>query len=182
MMFSDTRNKYYCPKCGGLTVNKHNFNKLVCNNSKCLFTFYLNIAAAVAVIIVFNNKLLMTVRANEPAIGKLDLPGGFVDKDETLEEAVNREVYEELGIKVNNMSYLCSYPNKYLFKGIEYLSIDSFFVCSINSIDNIQTDSNEILDYKLVDLDILDFETISFRSTRKGIETYRKLFNNQVCK
>ena len=177
-MFSDTSNKFYCPKCGGLTLKKQNFKKLVCDNNKCLFAFYLNVAAAVAVIIVFKNNVLLTVRSEEPAKGKWDLPGGFVDKDETLEEAAKREVYEELDITVNSMSYLCSYPNKYLYKGIEYSSIDSFFVCGIDSIDNIRIDSKEIKDYKLVDLEILDLDTVSFISIRKGIETYRKLFNN----
>ncbi len=177
-MFTATANKHYCPKCGELTLIKKNLKELVCNNNKCLFTFYLNVAAAVAVIIVFNNKLLMTVRSNEPSIGKLDLPGGFVDKDETLEEAAKREVSEEIGIELNTMSYLCSYPNKYLYKGIEYSSIDSFFVCVMDSIENILTDTKEIKDYKFVDLKILNLDNVSFMSIRKGIETYRKLFNN----
>ena len=38
--------------------------------------------------------------------------------------------------------------------------------------------NEEIKDYKLVDLKILDLDTVSFLSIRKGIETYRKLFNN----
>ncbi len=177
-MVSDTCNKYYCPKCGELTLNKQNLKKFVCNNNKCLFTFYLNIAAAVAVLIVFKNKLLMTVRAIEPAIGKLDLPGGFVDNDEALEEAAKREVYEELGIKLNNMSYLCSFPNIYFYKGIEYSSVDSFFVSNIDYLDNIRTDTKEIKDYELVDLKLLNIDTVSFMSIRKGIETYKKLFSN----
>ncbi len=65
-----------------------------------------------------------------------------------------------------------------MYKGIEYSSIDSFFVCSIDSIDNIRIDSKEIKDYKLVDLNNLDLNAVSFMSIRRGIETYRKLSNH----
>jgi len=50
-------------------------------------------------IIVENNKYLILIRRkNPPFKGHLALPGGFVENNETTEEAVMREVKEELGV------------------------------------------------------------------------------------
>ena len=54
----------------------------------------------------------------------LDLPGGFVDENERLEEALQREVKEELGISIDNWKYLTSQANRYLYKGIAYPTCD----------------------------------------------------------
>ena len=43
--------------------------------------------------------VLLIQRRYEPFQGKWALPGGFVDVEETLESAVNRELEEETGIK-----------------------------------------------------------------------------------
>jgi len=43
-------------------------------------------------------KILLGKRKNEPFKGKLNLPGGFVEMNETLEQAVAREINEELGL------------------------------------------------------------------------------------
>ena|SRR2546425_24556 len=76
----------------------------------------------------------MTRRAKEPQKGKLGLAGGFVEADETLEEAVKWEVEEELGgLRIYDLSYLCSFPNTYPFKGIDYFTMDSVFVCKSDS-------------------------------------------------
>jgi len=48
-----------------------------------------------------NNKILSVSRKNDP--NDLNLPGGSVEKDETLEQAVFRETYEETGLMVYNL-------------------------------------------------------------------------------
>jgi len=51
-------------------------------------------------------KLLLIKRGNEPYKGKWAIPGGFINIDEELEDAVSRELHEETGlsgIKLNQM-------------------------------------------------------------------------------
>lgn len=43
-------------------------------------------------------QILLIKRKNEPFKDKWALPGGFTDMDETLEEAVSRELKEETGL------------------------------------------------------------------------------------
>jgi len=51
-------------------------------------------------IILKNDKILLVKRAIEPFLGFWVLPGGHVDYGERVEEALLREIKEELGIKV----------------------------------------------------------------------------------
>lgn len=69
------------------------------------------IVPAVNVLIVKNNRVLFTRRQNKSwGNGKLVLPGGHVEKDETPTNAIIREVYEELGVSVNkdHLKFLCT--------------------------------------------------------------------------
>ena len=117
---------FYCPKCGEKGLRQLSAKKFVCEREHCQFTAYKNAAAAVAAIIELNDdKIIMIRRGKEPGRGKLDLPGGFVDANETLEESLEREVKEELGLQIRDPSYLSSFPNKYPYKGIEYSTVDS---------------------------------------------------------
>ena len=50
-------------------------------------------------------EVLLIKRANEPYKGSWALPGGFLDMNETIEEATNREVMEETNIDIANTCY-----------------------------------------------------------------------------
>ena len=62
---------------------------------------YFNPALAVnAMIVSDSEKILLVRRTIEPFNGLWSLPGGFVEHDETVEEALTREVEEETGLKI----------------------------------------------------------------------------------
>ena len=94
----------YCPKCGSEHFDIHNEKSKQCKD--CGFVYYFNpSSASVALILNKQNELLVCRRAKEPAKGTLDLPGGFIDMAETGEEGVAREVKEETGLDVTNITY-----------------------------------------------------------------------------
>jgi ADP-ribose pyrophosphatase YjhB (NUDIX family) len=146
--------------------------KFICNN--CSFIYYKNPSSAVAGIIEYESKIILTRRNKEPGIGKLDLPGGFVDNNESLEEALIREVKEELNININNLSYLCSFPNIYPYKEVEYRTVDSFFICRAESL-NVNYDEKEIAEWKLTDIKDINLEEIAFLSIKEALRKYLTL-------
>ncbi len=51
--------------------------------------------------VIFHDQSVLLVRRNqEPAIGQWSLPGGAVELGETLNEALKREIQEEVSIKI----------------------------------------------------------------------------------
>ena len=120
----------YCPMCGSKHFVINNEKSRKCEN--CGFTYYANPSSATAAFIINgNNELLVTKRGKEPAKGTLDLPGGFVDMDETAEEGMARELKEETGIEVKKLTYLFSIPNIYRYSGIDIHTLDMFFLCHV---------------------------------------------------
>lgn len=81
----------------------------------------------VAAIIQKENKILATKRGYGEFINMWEFPGGKIESGETKEQALVREIKEELNIEISvdkfaiNIEY--QYPNFYLFM--------SCFMCSI---------------------------------------------------
>lgn len=132
----------YCPRCGSEDFKPASNRSFSCPN--CKLQYYVNSAAAVACLI-FNEegKLLLTRRAINPHKGTLDLPGGFIDPLETAEEAVKRELKEELGLEVKSIRYLTSRANEYYFAGITVFTTDLAFRVEAETTDNL-TASDDI--------------------------------------
>jgi len=56
-------------------------------------------------------EILLIQRLNNPFQGHWALPGGFVDKDEELETAAKRELFEETDIKLFQVKQIKAYGN-----------------------------------------------------------------------
>ena len=120
----------FCPLCGSDRFAENNFKSKRCE--ACGFVYYFNpCSATVAVIVNERDELLVVRRAKEPAKGTLDLPGGFCDCHETAEQGIAREVKEETGLEVKDVSFLFSIPNIYPYGGLDIHTIDMFFLCRV---------------------------------------------------
>ena len=125
----------YCPECGSPHFEVNNEKSKKCTD--CGFVYYFNPSAAtVALILNEKNELLVCRRAKEPAKGTLDLPGGFIDMNETGEEGVAREVLEETGLKVKKAVYQFTLPNIYVYSGFPVHTLDMFFLCTVEDMSH----------------------------------------------
>jgi NADH pyrophosphatase NudC (nudix superfamily) len=162
----------FCPSCKSTDFTFPNNVRLHCND--CDFTYYHNIAAAVAIVFTFDDKILFTVRNVDPDKGKWDLPGGFIDPAENAEAAACREIKEELGIDVfpSDLKYITTSPNNYLYKNVPYRTVDIFYECPLQS-DMISINAeDEIQELIWVNRKDIDLEKIGFISIRKVVEEY----------
>lgn len=60
-----------------------------------------------AVILDEANKVLLVLRKKAPEAGCWSLPGGKVDYMETIENAIMREIKEELGVEIEITQLVC---------------------------------------------------------------------------
>ncbi len=121
----------YCPVCGSSCFVVNNFKSKKCVD--CGFTYYANPCSATAAFIVNDRQELLVVRrAKDPAKGTLDLPGGFCDMGETVEEGMRREIKEETGLDVTEIRYLFSSPNTYLYSGMGIHTLDMDFLVPVH--------------------------------------------------
>ncbi len=167
---------HFCPKCGSKAFEINDGRSKRC--AKCGFTYYQNTAAStVAVIVDAEGRLVCVRRAKEPAKGTLDLPGGFAEFDESLEEGLLREVKEEIGAEVEIEKYLFSIPNTYRFSAFEVKTLDAFFLCRIlpHSIEDLRAadDAAEVL---FIPFDELDAKGFGLTSISEGVRRIKELF------
>ena len=161
-------NFYYCPKCGEKTLAGDQ-RRVGC--SACGFVFYFNAAAAVAGILQKDNTILLVTRGKEPEKGKLDLPGGFVDHEETAKEALQREIREELNIEITDIQFFSSFPNQYLYKEITYPVLDFIFTCRAEHWENIKP-QDDVADFAFYQNEEININEIAFPSTRRAMKKF----------
>jgi NAD+ diphosphatase len=101
------RDNRYCGRCGRLMSHDDKERMLRCDS--CGNHIYPKIAPVVIVGVTRGSKLLLTVYANRE-YKRYALIAGFIEIGESAEEAVHREVMEEVGVKVKNLRYYKSQP------------------------------------------------------------------------
>jgi NAD+ diphosphatase len=160
----------FCPGCGTIGIGVRKDRSILC--SRCGFHYYFNTASAVAGIIEDDlGRLLLIVRGHEPKKGTLDLPGGFVDFAETAEDALRREVYEELNLKVDRCTYFCSFPNTYAHGDITHWTLDLAFVCAVESFEPLAL-SDEVEKILLLTPPEIALDRVGFDSIRNILFQY----------
>ncbi len=171
MSFPPNRVLKYCPRCGSIGfIPQSTGRSFRCE--ACHFHYFINSSAAVACLILNEKKQLMLARrAIEPNAGMLDLPGGFIDPGESAEEAVRREMMEELQVEVTRMKYMASFPNTYPFSGIDIYTVDMAFICEIESTDRV-IPGDDISAVEFVSPEQINIDELGFDSMKKIISYY----------
>ncbi len=162
----------FCPKCGQKSLVQHCEKSQKC--SKCNFLFYTNSAGAVAAIIKNNKgKVLLTTRAFDPGKGMLDLPGGFVDPNESVEQALVREVKEELNLDVVSWKYLGSSFNEYVYKDVLYYTHDMIFECQVKTLEGIKVD-DDVSGYDFYNINDQIIQQVGLDSIKRILSEYKE--------
>jgi NAD+ diphosphatase len=165
-----SRSLRFCPDCGGQTFRPTSAKSWRCTS--CDFIWYQNTAAAVAAIIVHAGDVLFAVRAAEPQVGKLDLPGGFVDNDESVEHALARELDEELGLQDVSARYMASFPNTYPYAGVEYKTVDLIYLVELDERPSLRP-ADDVAGVRWIKAADIRFEQLAFDSIRRALAYFQ---------
>ena len=102
--FLDGRERFYCDRA----------------RSGCGYIHYENPVPGVGLLIEHAGQLVLIQRGHPPHEGEWALPSGFIEIDETAEQAAVREAYEETGleIKITGLFSVHSFPEGPPLSGI----------------------------------------------------------------
>lgn len=103
----------YCPSCGTSLVRRLEAGRERPACTKCGFVGYRNPAPVGLVMATTEDRLLLVQRSAEPLMGFWAPPAGYVEYDESVEQAVVREAKEEtnLDVRVDRLIGVHSQPN-----------------------------------------------------------------------
>jgi ADP-ribose pyrophosphatase YjhB (NUDIX family) len=160
----------FCPRCGQRRSSDQTVQPFHCE--ACGFHYYFNACLAVAAILLGpDNRALFIRRAHEPAKGKLAIPGGFIDLGETAEDALRREIKEEVNLEVGALEFLCTAVNEYPYRGVTYPVLDLVFVTRAQLIDKIAA-LDGVESFRWIDPAQVDPGEIAFPSIRAALQRY----------
>ena len=101
------RSHRFCGGCGTPTVSRTNERAREC--TACGIVVYPRLAPVVMCLVRRGDSLLLARSPRFPE-GVYSALAGFVEPGETLEQCVEREVQEEVGVRVSNLRYFASQP------------------------------------------------------------------------
>lgn len=134
MPLTEIQSFKFCPHCGSELKSTNIKEKKTCANGHDIYIEPRPSAGG----IIENEKgeILIIIRKFEPYRGSLDIPAGFCKIDETLEQALIRELKEEVNLDVKNFEYFGSYNGDYPYENINERSLLAVF--------HIRVDSSEV--------------------------------------
>ena len=104
----------FCSCCGSALINSQGGHVKLCTNTDCAQMVFPRTDPAVIMLVTHADdrgveRCLLGRNPVWPP-GMYSTLAGFVESGESLEQAVAREVFEESGIKVENVQYIASQP------------------------------------------------------------------------
>ncbi len=158
----------FCARCKRDLLHGENERELICPD--CGKTVYPRISPAVIIGVTDGDRIIMSKYAGRTYKGYA-LLSGFVEIGETLEQAVGREVMEEVGVKVKNIRYYKSQPG-----GIDGNILAGFF-CELDGDDALTVDTSELAMAKWFKRDEIPVEDDGYSLTFEMIGYFK---NNEL--
>lgn len=90
----------YCPICGETLTRRQVGGRLRQSCPNCGYVHFVNPVPSVGLLIEMNGGIVLIKRGHPPHVGRWTLPSGFIEADESAEQAAVREAEEETGLKV----------------------------------------------------------------------------------
>lgn len=136
----------------------------------------------VDVILVKDNKVLLGKRGSlngKPILesGKWGLPGGFMERDETLSESIKRETFEETGYKIKNLQLLTIVDNPNRPKE-DRQNVNFVYIAEVD--DHIDSHDSETTELKWFDLDDLPEKDLIAFDFYDNLELYKKYLKENL--
>ncbi len=90
----------YCPRCGSNLSTKFDGgrDRMACLSDGCGFMHFGDASIGCGGVVIRDGKILLVQRGINPGKGNWQIPGGYVEFDEEIHSAVEREVLEEAGV------------------------------------------------------------------------------------
>ena len=154
----------YCGRCASATSPSQTERAMVCQ--ACGNIIYPCIAPVVIVGLTDGDRLMMT-RYAQGNYKNLALIAGFAEIGETLEDAVRREVKEEVGLEVKNIRYYKSQP--WAFSQ----SVLAGFFADLDGPEQITLDKNELSEALWVPRNQIPENKSSISLTFEMVEAFR---------
>ena len=158
------RRNRFCGGCGGRMEHDGAERALRC--LACGQVNYPMIAPAIIVALTCGDAILLAKSANSPW-KHYGLVAGYVEVGETLEQAVAREVAEEVGLKVKNLRYYKSQP--WSFSGTLLFG----FFCDVDGDDTLTVDHEELSVAQWFDRDKIIGQDTDSSLTNEMIRKFR---------
>lgn len=159
------RDNRFCGTCGSRTEHSRTERAVVCTH--CGRTIYPRILPAVIVGVTNGDRILMTKYADRP-LAFYALIAGFTEIGETLEETVQREVMEEVGLKVKNIRYYKSQP---------WGVVDDIlmgFYCDVDGDDTIRIDRHELKEGQWFRREDVQLQPTDFSLTNEMMREFKE--------
>lgn len=164
----------FCSNCGKDAWIAKSDREFVC--AACGYRHFITpIAAAVALILDAQDRVLVIRRAHEPGLGKLGLPGGVIEPEETGEMAVAREVSEEVGIELpaSAYTYFLALNNRYPFQGYTWPTLDLFYMARVPDFSSVVMQATEVSEILVCALGEVPLGEFAFESNAEAVRRWR---------
>lgn len=163
------KNPRYCPICGETLGKRQEGGRLRPACDSCGYIHFLNPVPGVGMLIEQEGGIVLIKRRNPPHQHQWTLPSGFVEADESAEEAAIREAYEETGliVEIIELANINSFPEGPPVSGIMIF----YRMRPIGG--NLQA-GDDALDVRVFAPD--DLPVLPFRTHREIIAEWRERF------